>query len=318
MSERVLVASWSPSETEGLIDIAHKLTGAGGSIAVLAFPQGDSPRGAIEALYSIANPPFDAGRADHGAAALAAAAQDFRASLVLTGPSKLEREAIARAGFVLSAPSVTGARDPRVEAEVVEWSRDLLSGNATSTERVSVRPVLLSLAAVPASGENELLSVGTPEHRPLSIELPTYHFRRLSIQPKPTGGTDLEAADRIVSVGRGLRKKDDLILIETLARELGAVIGCTRPIAAESGWLSDDHWVGLTGHRVRPALYLAIGISGAAQHLVGMRDSRVVVAINSDANAPIFQQADYQVVGDLYAIVPELSRRLAADPTAPS
>ena len=318
MSERVLVASWSASETEGLIDIAHTLAGAGGLIALIAFPQGNLPRGAFEARYSIANPSFDVARADHGAAAIAAAAQDFRASLVLTGPSKLEREAIARAGFVLSAPSVTGVRDPRLDAEVVEWSRDLLSGNATSTERVSVRPVLLSLAAVPASGGNGQLSEGTPEYRPLSIELPTYHFRRVSIQPKPTGGTDLEAADRIVSVGRGLRKKDDLILIETLARELGAVIGCTRPIAAESGWLGDDHWVGLTGHRVRPALYLAIGISGAAQHLVGMRDSRVVVAINSDANAPIFQQADYQVVGDLYAIVPELSRRLAADPTAPS
>ncbi|MGA7861549.1 MAG: electron transfer flavoprotein subunit alpha/FixB family protein, partial [Thermoplasmata archaeon] len=213
---------------------------------------------------------------------------------------------------------VTGGRSPRLTAEGLEVSRDVLSGNATSVERITTRPMLLSLAVVPGDLGPDQGSRAPADIVPLPVELPSYHFQRISVQPKPAGGVDLEAADRIVSVGRGLQKKDDLVLIDGLATVLGAAVGCTRPLAAESGWLSDEHWVGLTGHRVRPTLYIAIGISGAAQHLVGMRDSRIVVAINKDANAPIFQQADFQVVGDLYAIVPELTRRLAAAATTPS
>jgi electron transfer flavoprotein alpha subunit len=135
---------------------------------------------------------------------------------------------------------------------------------------------------------------------------------RVELRPKPSGGVHLESAERIVTIGRGLQKKEDLALIEALATTLGASVGCTRPLAAEAGWLSDDHWIGLTGHRVKPRLYLAIGVSGAVQHLVGMRDSQTVVAINKDPNAPIFGQADYRVTGDLYALVPALTKALGA------
>jgi electron transfer flavoprotein alpha subunit len=318
MSERVLVVSPTPDETGGLIEAAHALAGRDGLVAFLELPKGGPPPGGVKLVYRVLTLEFDPGRGDHVSAALVSAARVCQPSIVVSGPSKLEREALARAGAVLHAPSISGVRNPRVTADGIEWSRDLLSGNATSTERVSTRPVLLSLATVPTTGEEGRDPDSSPEIVSLQVDLPTYAFRRVSVQPKPTSGLNLEAADRIVSVGRGLQKKEDLALIEALAKQWGAAVGCTRPIAAESGWLSDDHWVGLTGHRVRPTLYVAIGISGAAQHLVGMRDSKVVVAINNDANAPIFQQADYQVVGDLYTLVPELTRRLAAGTRAPS
>ena len=318
MSERVLVVARNPGEAGALLELARDLAGQEGPVAALPIPFEGRASGGAKTVYEVSSSEFDPARPDHGSAAIVCAVRVFQPSVVLSGPSKTEREALARAGAVLGVPSVTGARNPRMTAEGIEWSRDLLSGNATSVERASTRPVLLSLAAVPTSAEPVPDAASSPEIVPLPVDLPAYAVRRISMQPKPAGGSNLEAADRIVSVGRGLRNKEDLALIEALAEQLGAAVGCTRPLAAESGWLSDDHWVGLTGHRVRPTLYLAVGISGAVQHLVGMRDSKVVVAINQDANAPIFQQADYQVVGDLYAIVPELTRRLAAATRGPS
>jgi electron transfer flavoprotein alpha subunit len=129
---------------------------------------------------------------------------------------------------------------------------------------------------------------------------------------------DLGAARRIVAVGRGLRDAGDLPMVEELADALGAAVACTRPLAEDLGWLPKERQVGLTGHTVRPELYLALGISGQVQHVVGMRDSDVVVAVNTNPAAPIFEVADIGAVGDLYEIVPRLVdalvRRVSAHP----
>lgn len=314
MSERVLCAGAKLSDHPGLTGLARNLAGPEGFVAVLVAPpataSGSAP--AVDEILTISTPDFDSDRGDHFASAILAGVRAVNATIVLAGPTKVEREGLARAGGCLDAPVLTGVRSPRVSANGVDVSRDLLSGNAVGVEHATGRPVLLSLADEPPIVDGTSPRSAAPERATLDVVLPAYPFRRVSMEPKAPRGVDLEAADRIVSVGKGLQKKEDLALIEGLAATLGAAVGCTRPLAAESGWLSDAHWVGLTGHRVRPTLYIAVGISGAAQHLVGMRDSKVVVAINKDPNAPIFQQADFQVVGDLYTIVPELTRRLAS------
>jgi electron transfer flavoprotein alpha subunit len=120
---------------------------------------------------------------------------------------------------------------------------------------------------------------------------------------------DLSAAAVIVSVGRGIGEQDNLGLVEELAQALGAELAASRPIC-DNGWLPMERQVGSSGQTVSPKLYLAVGISGAIQHLVGMKGSKSVIAINKDENAPIFEVADYGVVGDLFEIVPALTKAI--------
>jgi electron transfer flavoprotein alpha subunit len=120
---------------------------------------------------------------------------------------------------------------------------------------------------------------------------------------------DLSQAARIVAVGRGIKSKEQLPVAESLATALGAEIAASRPIC-DSGWLPMERQIGSSGQTVAPKLYVALGISGAIQHLVGMKGSRTIVAINKDADAPIFEVADYGIVGDLFEIVPAMVAEL--------
>ena len=116
---------------------------------------------------------------------------------------------------------------------------------------------------------------------------------------------DLGAASLIVAVGRGIKEKDSLTVVESLAQVLGAELAASRPIC-DNGWLPMERQVGSSGQTVSPKVYFAVGISGAIQHLVGMKSSKTIVAINKDENAPIFEAADYGIVGDLFEVVPAL------------
>lgn len=107
-----------------------------------------------------------------------------------------------------------------------------------------------------------------------------------------------------MGVGRGLKCKEDLALIEQLANAIGGEVGCTRPLAEELHWLPESSCIGLSGAQVKPDLYLALGISGQVQHVTGCRNARVIVAVNRDPKAPIFGTADFGVVGDLYDFIP--------------
>lgn len=121
---------------------------------------------------------------------------------------------------------------------------------------------------------------------------------------------DLGAAHRVVAVGRGFRAEADLQLARDLAAALGAAVACSRPLAEGVGWLPKEVYVGISGQTVKPDVYVAIGISGQLQHMSGAADSRTIVAVNSDANAPIFAHADYGIVGDLYDVLPALTGAL--------
>ncbi len=120
---------------------------------------------------------------------------------------------------------------------------------------------------------------------------------------------NIQEAEIVVSAGRGLKDPQDFEMIEELCSEIGGKVGSSRPLVDE-GWISRNHQVGYSGNRVKPNLYIACGISGAPQHLAGMKESEIIVAINTDPSAPIFDHADYGIVGDLYEVLPELVKQL--------
>jgi len=120
---------------------------------------------------------------------------------------------------------------------------------------------------------------------------------------------NIQEAEIVVAAGRGLKDPQDFEVVEELCSALGGKVGSSRPLVDE-GWISRNHQVGYSGNRVKPNLYIACGISGAPQHLAGMKESEIIVAINTDPSAPIFEYADYGIVGDLYEVVPELVKQL--------
>ncbi|MCG2799085.1 MAG: electron transfer flavoprotein subunit alpha/FixB family protein [Cellulomonas sp.] len=173
-------------------------------------------------------------------------------------------------------------------------------GGAVVEEVRTAGPVVALLAV----DDDDPVTAGAVEVQAVQPAAAT-QVRVLRTQAAATAG-GLGDAATVVSVGRGLRSRDDLAMVEQLAAALGAQLGCSMPVADDLGWVPKDHYVGRSGQQISPRLYLALGISGAPQHLEGIRGAKVVVAVNSDPGAPIFRRADYGVVGDLYEVVPAL------------
>lgn len=135
---------------------------------------------------------------------------------------------------------------------------------------------------------------------------PTTQVKIEAVTPKEKGSVNIEKADILVSVGRGIGKKEGIDLARSLANVVRGEVSGSRPICLDYHWLEEERQVGLSGKRVKPKLYIALGISGQIQHIAGMRGSKMVIAINKDKNAPIFSECDYGLVGDLYQVVPAL------------
>ena len=189
-----------------------------------------------------------------------------------------------------------------------KFRRPVYAGNAVITVEASKDKKLVATVRTAsfqpaASGGN-----ASVESANVSAELPT-HTRFVSRSAAKTGRPDLQTASRVVSGGRALGSADSFKIIYSLADKLGAAVGASRA-AVDAGYAANDLQVGQTGKIIAPELYVAIGISGAIQHLTGIKDARTIVAINKDSEAPIFEVADIGLVGDLFQLLPELEKAL--------
>jgi electron transfer flavoprotein alpha subunit len=221
------------------------------------------------------------------------------------GPStSFGKDLMPRVAALLGAPQVSDLM--AVEA-AYRFRRPTYAGNAIVTVEASPERKLIATVRV-ASFEAAAGSGGTGaiESKTLSVALPS-HTRYVGAKSGSTDRPDLQTAARVVSGGRALGSAENFKLLFSFADKIGAAVGASRA-AVDAGYAPNEMQVGQTGKIISPEMYIAIGISGAIQHLTGIKDARTIVAINKDAEAPIFEVADVGLVGDLFQIVPELER----------
>ncbi|HEX4781115.1 MAG TPA: electron transfer flavoprotein subunit alpha/FixB family protein [Usitatibacter sp.] len=291
--------------TANAVTAATKMSGE-----VHVLVAGQDARGAADAAAKLAGvakvlyaegPQYAAGLPENYAALVVPLAKDYShivASATAFGKNFMPR--VAALLDVAQVSEITAVESPDT------FVRPIYAGNAFATVQSSDA---IKVVTVRATGFDAAPATGSAPVETAAAAADKEQSKVLSQELTKSSRPELAGARRIVSGGRGLASGENFKMLDALADKLGAAIGASRA-AVDSGYCPNDYQVGQTGKIVAPELYVAIGISGAIQHLAGMKDSKVIVAINKDPEAPIFQVADYGLVGDLFQIVPELTQKL--------
>ena len=296
-----------------VVTAAHRL---GGSVeAVVCAPaqvQGADQVGKFGAdkIVTLTNPTFAKYAPEACAQALAERAKQGGYRTLVFAASATGKDLAPRVAAKLGVGVAADLTDLAADGSGLVVTRPVYAGKALMKVKVTAQPAVLSLRP----------NVFTPVERPkagaaetVAVTVPPGGGRVMvrEIKAAPAGTLDVTEAQVIISGGRGLKEPANFKVLEELARAFGgkAAVGASRAVV-DAGWRAHADQVGQTGKTVSPSLYIAVGISGAIQHLAGMRTSKVIVAINKDKDAPIFKVADYGVVGDLFEIVPKLTEEI--------
>ncbi len=237
------------------------------------------------------------------AEAVAQVVSNMLPHIVLIAATKIGKEVAAYLAQSLRTGCASGCLDVSLRDSQVEVTRFVMGGRFLARQIFESYPAVITIPphrfqAIQLKGNGSVENVKVTVQKRIS---------KLEFRAVEKSGAELEDAEVVVAIGRGLKRKDDLKLVEELVKVLGAELGCTRPISGDLKWLPEDRHIGLSGKHVRPKLYIAVGVSGQIQHVVGMRDSKTVVCVNTDPNAPMHKEADYSIVGDLYKVLPALT-----------
>ena len=231
-----------------------------------------------------------------------------RPALVLIGATRRGRVIAGRLAVKFGLTVLTDVTAFEGTGASMTITHLIFGGGAVRTEKPSSEMVIATVGQGTLRAEGPAAGAAQVEDVPFVD--PPWRATLKERRQRQAATVNLNVAKKVVCPGRGVAKQDDLRMIEDLARLLGAEIACTRPLAEGLGWLPRERYIGISGASIRPDLYMGVGVSGQVQHVIGMSRSKVVVAINKDANAPIFSQADYGIVGDLYTVVPALIEAL--------
>ncbi|MDF2874005.1 MAG: hypothetical protein K0R22_688 [Sporomusa sp.] len=237
-----------------------------------------------------------------------------RPDVLLVGSSKRARLLAGRLAARLGTAVLADVMEFITSGKQLQCKRMVYGGAAVRTEISGASTVIATVAAgifsttaVVAAPQGTIESVAFVE--------PGQGLRRLERRVKGGVHVNLAAAKRVIAVGRGIANQEDLTMIKELANLIGAELGCTRPLSEGVNWLPRERYIGVSGVMFKPELYIGIGISGQVQHMVGCDQAGTIFVINKDKTAPIFAQADYGVIGDLYKIIPALIEKVKGNKT---
>jgi len=233
-------------------------------------------------------------------------AQTDRPLAILCGNSKRSKEIAARIAAGLDVGLITEAFNLKREGSAFTAERYVYGGLCVVSENVDVQPFMAVMAGKMAEA--------LPEGEACPIETLSVSETGVNVvELRPHQGTsNLGEANVVVCVGRGIAKQEDIEMARRLAAKLGGEVGCTRPVAEDLHWMPEECYIGISGQIVKPSVYIGIGVSGQIQHVSGIRDSKTIISIDKNENAPIIEASDYALVGDLYEILPALLKELGA------
>ncbi len=274
--------------------------------AAVVGPAAELANKKLDRVYTIEHDLLATYTADAFTAALEQLIRKIGPSIVLFPHTYQVRDFAPKLATRFNQVLVSDAIGFRVESGALIFVRQLFQGKLNADVKLGgAEPHFASIQA--GAFRADQVEDGTSQIETFQPELSAGIIRAKPLEPfrESARAVDLTSADIIVSVGRGIKEKDNIPIVEELAKALGGELAASRPIC-DNGWLPMERQVGSSGQTVSPKMYLAVGISGAIQHLVGMKGAKTIVAINKDANAPIFEVADYGIVGDLFEVVPAL------------
>ncbi|HOB12186.1 MAG TPA: electron transfer flavoprotein subunit alpha/FixB family protein [Syntrophomonadaceae bacterium] len=258
-------------------------------------------------VYNIDQPDLVLADAAAVASALAQAVEQLQVDTILLSSNRRCKEYAGRLAQIIGAGCLTDVTALQVNGGQIECQRNALGGATVATQAITaarqviaIRPRTYEAAAAASGGSVNSLQVNV---QPSAVKV-------LEVRGKEGDSVDIEAAEILVAVGQGMESKDDLPLAEELARKLGGEVACSKPLATDKKWLSEERVVGLSGKKCKPQLALLFGISGQVQFTVGIRDARVIVSVNTDENASINQMSDYILTADLKQVLADLNKAL--------
>jgi electron transfer flavoprotein alpha subunit len=295
-----------------LVGGARLLDGAAGGALTAALLTTDDARGAVETLhqhgvatvYRVTHPALGVGQSDAVLVAAQAVCDQAKPDVILIAGDTVGREVAPRLAYRLGATLVTDCVALGAEDGAVIARRQVYGGRAVAAHVVRRRPAVLSVKPRALDAPGPAPTAGHVADVPVTIDSASLPTRVTQVQAEKSE-LGLEDAQVVVGGGRGLGGPEGFALLQELAQALGGAIGSSRP-PADAGWVPISWQIGQTGKTIRPALYIAVGISGATQHVAGMAGSRTIVAINRDPEAPIFAVAHLGIVGDYREVVPAL------------